>query len=234
MTKQPVRVFIATSPGTDDLDAEIVLEYTLKKNCSRDIEVVFMRNNTEEGNFFGFHDDIKWTTPFTNLRWTIPEYCNFKGRAIYMDVDIFNLRDIAEFFDQDMKGNPLLIRKGANMPRSCIMLMDCEKLRPYMDPIDYIRTHSHFPYIDRIMHTLEKVAGEYDPRWNVLDDEGKEISDMWNLHFTSMKTQPWKPQWGIDYHERNGIKFTHKDHARPDVVALWKSLLIEAKAANSS
>ena len=158
MSKDPVRVFIATSPGTDDLDAEIVLEYTLKKNCSRDIEVIFMRNNTEEGNFFGFHDDSKWTTPFTNLRWVIPEYCEFKGRAIYMDVDIFNLRDIAELFDTDMKGKPLLIRKNTKIPRSCIMLMDCEKLRPYMDPVDFIRNHTHSPYIDRILGSLVDVA----------------------------------------------------------------------------
>lgn len=226
---EPVKVFIATSKEQDDLDAELVLEYTLRKNCSRDIEIVFMRNVNEPGNYFGFHNDRKWTTPFSSLRWTIPEYCNFKGRAIYMDVDIFNLRDISEFFDQDMGNAPLLIRKGSKIPRSCIMLLDCEKMRPYTDPVGFIRQYTEKPYLDRILVPLERVAGEYDHRWNVLDDEGLPISEMWNLHFTDMRTQPWRPAWGVEYHNRNGVPFKHQEHPRQDVVNLWTSLLKEAK-----
>ena len=78
----PVRVFIATSPDGDDADAELALCYSLAKNVSRDIEIVLMRNNDKEDNFFGGMDNTAWATPFTNLRWAIPEYCEFKGRAI--------------------------------------------------------------------------------------------------------------------------------------------------------
>jgi hypothetical protein len=35
-----VRVFIGTSPYGDDKDAEKVLEYTLRKNCSEPIEIM--------------------------------------------------------------------------------------------------------------------------------------------------------------------------------------------------
>ena len=98
-----IKIFIGTSEGTDDKKAEQVLEYSLRKNCSEDIDLIFMRNTPNS--FFGNFNTETWWTPFSYLRWAIPEYCNFQGRALYMDVDQVNFRDISELFYMDLQVN---------------------------------------------------------------------------------------------------------------------------------
>lgn len=63
----PIRIFIGTSPGTDDYPAEVALEYSLRKHASEELEIIFMRNR--EDGFMGKFQDSGWATPFTNLRW---------------------------------------------------------------------------------------------------------------------------------------------------------------------
>ena len=94
-----IRVFAGTGTGTDDYEAEITLEHSLKKNSSEEVEVIFMRNDKDPDNFFGNFNQKGWFTPFTGLRWAISEYCNFEGRAIYMDTDQVNFRDISELYN---------------------------------------------------------------------------------------------------------------------------------------
>ena len=213
-----VRVFVATSPGTDDLVAERTLEYSLRKNCSEDIEVVFMRNIDPENNFFGGFDDSAWATTFTNLRWAIPEYCDFKGRAIYMDVDMINFKDISILFNTDMKGAPFLSRSKEGW-RTCVMLMDCEKMKNLLPSIEELRKDSSFN--NRMASVLLKQAGEMDYRWNCLDGENLPADQIWHLHWTHMPTQPWHPAWAAETHARQGIQFISRDHPRPDLVSLW-------------
>lgn len=221
-----VRVFIATSQDGDDADAELALEYSLRKNCSEDIEVTFMRNTSDPGNYFGNFDDSRWATPFTNLRWAIPEYCNFEGRAIYMDVDMLNFKDISELFNMDMEGAPLVCREGW---RTCVTLMDCEAMRPLLPPVRNLKKDSMFN--SREARRLAGYAKPIDPRWNCLDGEGRPLEDIWHLHFTRMQTQPWKPKWAFKYHKKQGIPFIPTEHARQDLVKAWQETVKEAKAA---
>jgi lipopolysaccharide biosynthesis glycosyltransferase len=129
-----IRVFVGTSEGTDDLPAEKALKYSLEKNCSEDIELIFMRN-LEDG-FMGKFDCAGWATPFTNLRWAVPEYCNFEGRAIYMDVDQLNLRDISELYNIDMEGKPFASRDN----RLCVMVFDNARMKDLLAPVSEIKT----------------------------------------------------------------------------------------------
>ena len=223
-----VRVFVATSPDGDDLVAERTLEYSLKKNCSEDVEVIFMRNKDPETNFFGGFDDSAWATTFTNLRWAIPEYCEFKGRAIYMDVDMLNFRDISELFHADMKGAPFLARSKEGW-RTCVMLMDCEQMKDYLPSISELRKDSSFN--NRMSGHLMKFSEELDYRWNCLDGEGLPPQEIWHLHWTHMPTQPWHPAWAEETHAKQGIKFVSRDHPRADLVALWNQT---RKAAEES
>lgn len=224
-----VRVFVATSPGTDDLPAEITLEHSLRKNCSEDIEVVFMRNNDDPGNYFGGFNNEGWATPFTNLRWAIPSYCNFEGRAIYMDCDMVNFRDISELFNMDMEGAPLVCREGW---RTCVMLMDCEKLENYLPHIREIKKDAQFN--QRNAQKFASLAKPIDERWNCLDGEGRPLSDIWHLHWTHMPTQPWKPAWAEQTHKDGGWPFEPKDHPRTDLVAAWNKLRREAEGKDTS
>jgi hypothetical protein len=219
-----VRVFIASSPNGEDLPAEITLEYSLRKNCSEDIEIVFMRNKDPETNFFGGFDNSAWATTFTNLRWAIPEYCNFEGRAIYMDVDMINFRDISVLFNMDMEGAPLVCRKGG---RTCVTLMDCKKMKNLLPSVAELKKYSAFN--NHNAAALASYAKDIDPRWNCFDGEGLPADDIWHLHFTHMPTQPWHPGWAAQTHARHGVNFVSRDHPRPDLVAIWNRTRREAE-----
>jgi hypothetical protein len=220
-----VRVFIGTSPYGDDKDAEKVLEYTLRKNCSEPIEIVFMRNDKNIDNFFSNFNDEPWWTPFSYLRWAIPEYCDFKGRALYMDVDQVNFKDISKLFYMDMEGRSVAIRESDK--RTCVMLMDCEKLEGKLPLVKDLKVN---PPKD-LSILVSKILNDstyYDKRWNCLDGEDLRSSNIWHLHFTEMTTQPWSPPWAKDAFEKKGKPFIRKQHPRGDLVYIWKYLLKEA------
>lgn len=220
-----IKIFIGTSEFKDDEQAEKVLEYSLRKNCSEDLDIVFMRNTA--GSFFGGFNNSSWWTPFSLLRWAIPEYCNFKGRALYMDVDQVNFKDISELFYMDMQDKAIAIRNKD--VRTCVMLLDCEKLKDLLPKVEDLKNNN---YDEKVINRL--VRGNsigFDRRWNALDGENRRVSDIWHLHFTEMSTQPWYPSWAQETWKKKGRTFETQRHPRGDLVYIWNYLLKEASNA---
>ena len=220
---EPIRIFIGTSANNEDSEAEMVLEYTLKKNSSLPIEITWMRQTRDgSGSIWGQWETQRWSTPFSGFRWAIPEACGFTGRAIYMDVDMLNLKDIAELYAIDLQGKPMAARRGKRFGghEFCVIVMDCEKLGDLMMPVSRMKTNrdAHHRYISMFSGDDQFVA-EMDPRWNCHDGDGRTIDDIWHLHYTEMSTQPWQPAW-----------FTGKtkEHPRQDLVKLWHDTRAEA------
>jgi len=211
-----IKIFVGTSKNGEDTEAELALSYSLNLHTSFPLDIHFMRNTDESDNPFGRFKDQTWWTPFTNLRWAIPEVCNFEGRAIYMDVDQLNFRDINELFTMDLKGAPLACRTD----RTCVIVFDNARMKEYLLPVSEIRERPN--YGNEIYRQMCSLAQPMDPRWNCLDGEGLPISEIWHLHFTKMETQPWKPSWALP----KGIK--HRDHDRKDLVAAWTYFKNEA------
>lgn len=205
-----IKVFVGTSQlGMGDEIAEKTLEYSLKKHSSLPLECIFMRNDNDPDNPFSGFNCKSWATPFSGLRWAIPEVCNFKGRAIYMDVDQLSVHDIAELWDIDMQGKQVAQISG----RSCVMLLDCEKLKSICVPIADLKkdSKSHMLMYRRMR---ESNILKIDPRWNNLDGRGaKGPEDIYHLHFTHMASQPWKPKW---------FKGKPNRHVNPWCVKLWE------------
>lgn len=206
-----IKIFIGTSANGEDDIAEKTLKYSLEKHSSEELEVIFMRNRPN--GFLGSFASTGWATPFTNLRWAIPEYCNFTGKAIYMDVDQLNLKDISELYNIELENKPFASRDN----RLCVMLIDCEKMKDFVAPVAEIKQNPS--YGRSIYWDIVKKGKHFDPRWNCLDGEDRPISDIWHLHFTTMPTQPWKPSW---------YRGPHREHPRQDLVALWKQYSLEA------
>ena len=218
----PVRIFIGSSANGEDTPIEIAYEHSIRKNISRDVEIVWMRQTNDEDSFWGGWTTNRWSTPFSGYRWAIPEYCDFEGRAIYTDVDMINYRDMAQLFDLDIQGKPLAARRGERFGghEFCVVLFDCAKMREHVLPV------SRQKKLDAIHHRMiAKFSGssdltfDLDPRWNCLDGENKSISDIWQLHFTKMNTQPLKPKLfqGETY-----------EHPRKDVIKAYEDALQEA------
>jgi len=162
-------------------------------------------------------------TPFSGFRWIIPEVCGFQGRAIYTDCDMINFKDMNELINIDMEGKPVAARRGNRFGghEFCVMVFDCAAFEHYSMPSRRMKMipESHHRMINKFSgSTLVK---DLDPKWNCLDGEYLDLEDIWQLHYTNMATQPWRPEWYVGPQE---------EHKRKDVVDVWYSMYEEAKA----
>lgn len=205
-----IKIFIGTSPNGEDQKAEQALEYSLRKNCSQPIDITWMRQG--QGIFAGWNTK-GWSTPFTMFRWGIPAACNYTGRAIYMDVDQLNLRDVNDLFEIDMD-KPIHARFVKDLKRheTSVMVMDCEKLKGILPSLEELKAGAK-------VHIGANDIGFLDPRWNNLDGEGLKVEDIWHLHFTFMNSQPWQPSWNPNEPTK---------HRRPDLVEYWHKIYDES------
>lgn len=221
----PIRIFIGTSSNNEDVDAEMVLEYSLRTNTSRELDITLMRQTHDEESPWGSWRTDNWSTPFSGFRWAIPEVCNFKGKAIYMDVDQVNLRDIGELYDTDLQGKACGARRGVRFGghEFCVMLIDCKRMGEEVVPIERMKPNGdiHHRYIRKFSGNSDLVF-DLDPRWNNHDGENLSLDNIWHLHYTNMSTQPWKPNW---------FTGTPENHPREDLVKFWCDMKDKALTA---
>jgi len=181
-----IRIFVGTSE-TEDRWIERVLVYTLLQNTERELEITMLRPS-----MFEDWDKTGWGTPFTCFRYAIPHMCDFKGKAIYMDCDQMNFRDIGDFYDTDLGDcafgmvwdelnmNPKEFA-GTDRERGwfsdSMVLIDCEKAAQWIDPIEdiakcnwgYKNVFSKkigSPYREKVEDVIIK---RMDARWNSFD-----------------------------------------------------------------
>lgn len=220
-----IRIFIGTSANGEDREAEMVLEYGIRKYASQPVEITWMRQSHDPSSPFYGWDDSKFSTPFSAFRWAIPEICEFKGKAIYLDVDMMCQYDIADLWNTDMQDKVLLAKryKKDNRPgpwEYSVLLIDCGKIKEYVMPISEMKRRPATQYIMyRRLGLQPWIIGELDNRWNSLDTEPFDINEAKLIHFTTLGTQPWSPSW---------YQHSLMDHARPELVQHWKKARQEA------
>ena len=227
-----VNLFIGSGGKHDEKAARIYL-YTLFKNTKRKINITWLSPETMGEGW----NRSSWGTPFTCYRYAIPHLMNFKGRALYTDVDMINFRDIGALFDTDLECKPFGMvwdelqdngTRGRELgyPRGfwcdSVLLIDCERAKDFVDPIDKIKTWKGISYKWEVMRKLGsphkektyKLVKELDPRWNSFDgtdpsaplQKGQEASrwkgrkqfeldHIWQLHLTALSYQPWHPKY---------------------------------------
>src|SRR6478609_8300859 len=96
VTGETVRIFVGTSANGEDAEAEMALEWSLKARSSLPVVITWMRLSRDPASIWSGWESSKWATPFSAFRWAVPAACGFMGRAIYMDVDMVAVADIAE------------------------------------------------------------------------------------------------------------------------------------------
>src|SRR6056300_906423 len=224
-TNMAIRIFIGSSSNGEDATIEAAYLHSLEKNCSEELEVVFMRQTHNPSSFWHGWKTETWPTPFSGFRWGIAEYCNFEGRAIYTDCDMINYRDMKELWETDMQGKPLAARKGNRFGghEFCVTLIDCAAFEKHSIPVSRIKniSETHQRMIRKFSGN-DDLVHELDPKWNVLDGEDYDLGEINQLHFTNMATQPWTPSWFT------GVA---QPHPRQDVVEAYENALAEAVAA---
>lgn len=213
---ETVRIFVTTCGPM--WRVEKALEYTIKKYCSGPYELTFLRSgdpewqtnvdlaishtNKEEIRKQGCwnvgrdhprpYSGEGWATPFTCFRFAIPELCNFEGRAIHLDADFIVQRDLREIFEIEMT-HPVM---SPHLRTDC-MLMDCSRFQEMIAMGMWPSLEQMKVSGDKIESYREKMQsymfiGEAPYSWESWD--GKDFSDQsFAIHYTEMRTQPWKP-----------------------------------------
>ena len=185
MTTDRIRLFIGSSANGEDAEADMVAEYAVRRNTSVPVDITWMRVNRDPDSAWGCWDTTRWATPFSGLRWAIPEFCGGEGRAIYADHDVVFLHDLERLWSLEMNGRPCLARSPG---RYCVTLFDCERAGRLLPPIEEMRQRadSHA----RCTYVMDGHTGTFDDTWNVFDGQDLAIEQIAGLHYTDMSSNP--------------------------------------------
>ena len=178
-----IRVFV----GTHEMhkDAEKALEYSIQKNTSDSVNVTFIRPGWET-----------LPTGFSSHRYLIPELCNYKGFAIYLDVDMLVLGDLSELWNYQRSGKWCVTMKRGkhNMIRDEVSVIDCSAFKDLPK-----ETKLKTPKGKTL--AKHKIGKRYLPiipdEWNARSTD--EYPNVKLIHFTNMRAQPWKPDPKVNY-----------------------------------
>lgn len=239
-----IRIFVGCPANGEDAEAQAMLEYSLRHYASEPLEITWMMLSRDKdspwysnGNA-GWNTQL-WATPFSVFRWSIPHVCNHQGKAIYMDVDMVARDDIAKLWNQTIPdGKAILWKDDKN---SCVMLMDCERMKGVLPPFESMRRKLGGYSVYRDIHARPKAA-KFAGNWNCLDGERYEKltdPDIKVLHFTKVETQPHL-KWALPRLKAQGKKHWNRwtlraeqplPHLRPDVAPLVDYVWNKAQAA---
>lgn len=190
--QNPIKVFVATTES--QMLAVKVLEYSIRKHASMTVEVVPMHLSGIE--IPAPKEPInRPRTPFSFQRFLIPQLCDFKGRAIYLDSDMLVFTDIRELWTHPFGDAEILSvsePKGTRRkPQFSVMLLDCESLkwdiRRIVDDLDA----GHLTY-DELLYEMKaggRIDACIDPAWNSLERYKEDETAL--VHYTDMTVQPW-------------------------------------------
>lgn len=184
----PVKVFVGTEPK--QWLASEVLRYSILRRTKATVDI-------QELKYLPIQLNIPMYTGFSIYRYSIPELCNYQGKAIYLDADIVVVSDILDLWNLQGKaalsrsmhpGEPLAGRYTS------VMLLDCAKLT-HWNLNEWVKqiNQDHSLY-GKTMQALPGGLGTPDfgdlpENFNHLDhfDETTKI-----IHYTHVPSQPWK------------------------------------------
>lgn len=188
----PVRVFVGCSES--ELIPYSVLKYTIEKNSTISVQVEPLHKWMEK--IPEVKDPaLRARTPFSFQRFLIPEICEFKGRAIYLDSDMQVFYDIRDLWERPMEGFELLVPRskdeGRRKAQFSVFVVNCSINWKINEIIELLNTD--FGNYSRIMHEMALANSRIEgvcQEWNELEhyEEGKTKL----LHYTDFHTQPWK------------------------------------------
>ncbi len=228
----PIRLFVGTSSNGEDYEAEAVLEYTARKNCSLPLDITFMRQ-AATGPWSGWACG-SGRTPFTHFRWSIPSVCKYEGRAIYCDVDFLFVADLAELWEQPIPHVGLVRNATGKLSTSCI-LFSCSQALGYVPKLEMLREmpDAH----GTVVNYFRGHKGLLDPcvgNWDCPDLSKARLgdSDLKAVHYTRIEHQ-LHLKHAIPRLRAEGRKHWYagevKAHPRPELQAYFDSLLENAQ-----
>ena len=240
MNDEIIKVFVGCDPNNCDLEQMMVLDYSIHKHTSSPVEIIWMQLSRDPDSYWYSNPETgegwntsKWSTPFSGFRWAIPEYCDYSGRAIYMDADVVILDDLAKLWQHPIKGKAVVAAKTkADMTRLCTCVWDCAKAKSVIPAVKELRqdADSHKKMM-KLTKKNKRFIEPYQDSYNSVDGEDLAIADIRILHYSDMGTQ-FSHKYALPRVNEEGFEhwFDGKimPHPRQDLVALFDNYYNEA------
>ncbi len=200
-TGERVRVFIGSEPKTEV--ARKVLECSITRRTEMRVDFTPLLGRAWDYS----HAGVSCGTGFSLRRWMIPAFCNWQGRAIYLDADQLVLGDIWDLWTQPEQhpqpgASAWCVWQGDSVskrpwPNSSVMVIDCAAAKEqwgwHLDKVlSYLKTNTARSLYHGFMHGdwMAPPPGRVDAGWNHLDKHIPGETKL--LHYTSMSQQPWR------------------------------------------
>ncbi len=243
MNDETIRVFVGCDPNNCDLEQMMVLEYSIRKHTRAQVDIVWMQLSRDPDSFWYANPEAKegwnsskWVTTFSGFRWAIPAYCDYSGKAIYMDADVLILSDLSDLWHHPIDEHAIVAAKGAPLlNRLCVSLWDCEKARAVIPDMAAFKGNpdNHYSMVDKIKAQPSLIT-PFNDSYNCLDGEDLSIEQIKILHYTDIDTQFSHP-YSIPRLQSEGSQHWYdgqtKTHWRQDLIDLFDQYYKEALAA---
>ena len=240
MSDDVIKVFVGCDPNNCDLEQMMVLDYSIHKHTSHPVEIVWMQLSSDPESFWYSNpktgegwNTSKWATPFSGFRWAIPEYCNFEGRAIYMDADMVVLCDLMQLWEHPIEGDAIVAAKSkAEMTRLCTCVWDCAKAKSDITPVAELKKDAdgHQKMMDKLKQNPQLI-NPYQDSYNCVDGEDMPIKDIKILHYSDMGTQ-FSHKYALSRVQAEGYQHWFDGdimtHPREDLIQLFDRYYQEA------
>ena len=213
------KVFVGYDPR-EDIAYQVCKHSIARRNQEVLVRPLIQKELRDSGWYTRPIDPLS-STEFTFTRFLIPELCDYKGWALFMDCDMILLTDIQELFDQaDDKYAVMCVhhdytpREGMKMdgqkqvlyPRknwSSVMLFNCGHPSNKKISSRVVNdTNITGKYLHRFSWLQDSEVGQLSHEWNWLTDWYKEPQDGKPklLHYT--EGGPWFENYrDCDYHK---------------------------------
>ncbi|GBR47904.1 glycosyl transferase [Acetobacter pomorum] len=241
-----VRLFVGCDPNDCDLEQLMVLHYSISKYSSLPVDITFMQLTRDPSSFWysGLSPEdgwntTEWPTPFSGFRWGIPAYCGGKGRALYMDADIFALSDIAELWNQPIGQGKVMLAAGQGRDlRLGTLMWDCEAAMKILPSLaDIKKEASAHKKLKTFFEKHPEYIAPLDPAFSNLDGDGMPLEALKFLHYSDMGTQ-FSHKYALQRlkaeQRQHWFDGTIYNHPRPDLQQQFDALYKEAQDAGFS
>jgi hypothetical protein len=230
-----VRLFVGTSCNNHDLEAQAVLEFSVRLYASLPVDITWMQMS-KDGPWSGWRTETA-RTPFTHYRWSLPAVCGYEGRAIYTDSDFIFRADVAELWRQPIPEPAILLTKNPEgKVRTCCMLFDCARAKGHIPDLDALRRRiSPQDSITSYLKTYRHLMAPFEGDWNCIDLKGYEdINDprIKAIHYSRVECQPslrHAKKRLEDEGKTHWYKGPTGPHWRPELIDLFDRILVLAR-----
>ena len=214
-----LHIFVGTDKFQHAAGAERVLEHSIRKHATCDVDIHWMRAGdpdwpvSEAGKPAGTWNlgrpvDLAWPkkgtgTPFSPFRFAIPEVMGFEGRAVYFDADMLVLGDVAELLNHPMVSG----YNCCHVKRTDVSVINCAWFRdkPWWPRISMMRPSGWrvFEYL-QLLVPRNAVCDNLSWAWNDCVGQifARSPGTVKLVHYTDVRVQPYRPYDCVSYPSR--------------------------------